>query len=475
MRRTTRFLLLVAPLGAVLGLFACEGDQTGGGPPPFIPPEASTFDRLELPDTATVPDVFSDPADPLPVTVQVTRYGAPVAGKLVVFHDASGAVLGKFTTGVDGRATSTGPIPAMATVLLGGQTYRKEILTWTGVSAGDVLLASDLDEYEPAGSFAVTLPGDISDAEAHVYDVFVSECGSFADDTTIGSPVTVYLARPCLGSPPAVLGRAVNQSNNALAGFSFKKNLTAPATSGDTVSVTTEDWSAPSTVHMDIANEGSLDANIYRILVAGLGGVGFTMRDPVNAEPSGYDFEFPVGFADAMQAKMQVEPDAYTIQALITRSAPAATVAFDAASLLPAITSATADTTNIRRPVLIWAAASSLATTDGGSVKLRWSIPGEEMNRSWTIVVPPTATTVTAPSMPPEADGWLPHDEAGAPQFDDPEITFAESTAIPGYREFRAGQGLVVPNVSTPLQDNGRLLPVNATLRATRYQYQIAN
>jgi hypothetical protein len=91
------------------------------------------------------------------------------------------------------------------------------------------------------------------------------------------------------------------------------------------------------------------------------------------------------------------------------------------------------------------------------------------MSRSWTFIVPPTATSVTAPQMPAEASSWLPDNDAGAPFFDDPEVEFGESDAIPGYREFRAGEGLVVPN-REPLEDMTLLMPTNATLKVTGWK-----
>lgn len=131
-------LVLLAPLGLTAMLYACESESGSSSSGTVTPFEAGTVDQFTTPptDAPVTPDAPSDaPADttPLPqtVTVFVTKIdGTPQANVDVVFGDASGATLATTKTGADGKATSAGALPAMATALfdVGGDT---EALTWT--------------------------------------------------------------------------------------------------------------------------------------------------------------------------------------------------------------------------------------------------------------------------------------------------------------------------------------------------------
>ena len=131
-------LVLLAPLGLTAMLYACESESGSSSSGSVTPFEGGTVDQFTTPptDAPVTPDAPIDaPADttPLPqtVTVFVTKVdGTPQANVDVVFGDASGAAIATTKTGADGKATSTGALPAMATAVfdVGGDT---EALTWT--------------------------------------------------------------------------------------------------------------------------------------------------------------------------------------------------------------------------------------------------------------------------------------------------------------------------------------------------------
>ena len=150
-------------------------------------------------------------------------------------------------------------------------------------------------------------------------------------------------------------------------------------------------------------------------------------------------------------------------------AAPAASVELDYADLLPAIERAVVDASNPRRPVVSWEVAAPTTDTDGGLVRFSFSGP-EGWEYSWTFVVSPGATSVTAPAMPSEAESFLPPapDSGVDAMFTTPKVLVIETDALAGYAAFRRQQGLVFGPEAIDLND-GTLpaLPVNGTFRTS--------
>ena len=456
-----RSALLLAPLAAAAALFACEDDTVTGGGVPFTPPDGGGFDAPPLPDAA--PDASSTD-----VTVAVQRMGKPAADVLVVFHDAAGAVIGTAKTGADGKAASSGPTPKMASVLLGSaKDLRRHILTWVDVEAGDQLLASDVAEESNPGTFSIAFAGSFADAGATSYSASVGECTAFTADPL--QAVTVFPGLGCYGPQNAALGRAFQGAN--VVGYAFAKGAPALPTDGGAQSVTLGAWAPPQLVDVAEANppQGAL---VSTMLLEVASGLSFPNHEQVVGNPN--QFKVAQGFADAVQGVAIAELDSQNGLARLLaarRVAPAANLALDFAAALPAITDSTADVSSPRRPQIGWTSAAPLTASDGGAVRLRWFGQGED-SYAWSFIVPPTATSVKAPAMPAEAADWLPSDEAGATPFDDPQIAFAESDLLAGYRAFRATQGLVVPLVS-PTADPSVALPQNGSLKISNFVKQI--
>src|SRR4051812_20934073 len=102
------FLFAPATL-ALVALMACEQDSSGGGGQISFEGGSTSFDA---PPPTTVdgatPDATPDAPVVPAVSVTVTSSRGPKAEVLVVFHDATGAVMETKVTGADGKATHTG-------------------------------------------------------------------------------------------------------------------------------------------------------------------------------------------------------------------------------------------------------------------------------------------------------------------------------------------------------------------------------
>lgn len=466
-----RFLILVGPIVAASFAFACEDDPLNNPGTNF--PEAGAFDSTRPPtDSSTpLPDAAPDGGDsalpPQPVSVVVANRKGPRQGIVVVFHDATGAVLETKTTDATGRATSNaaGPIPAMATALLGKDIgLSRHILTWTGVEAGDELIAEDPEAYDPLGKFAVTLPGSLTDDAGTVATSFtarIGNCEGYGDPT---APIDLFVSNQCTGPQNAPIVTAYDQGGTPL-GFAFKKNVAPPIDAGTVNVDPLTGWTAMNTFTVTVQNPpgvAPLNANLLEIAssVATSNGTAYIFDGNNQAK-----FKVAPGYADAYQASVRYFDTGKT-RRLATRFASAATSAtFDFQQALPEITDVTVDAADRKRPSLSWTSASSLAGTDGGYLRATVSFENEDRTK-WTIVVPPGATsgTVKAPSLPgAESALFLPDPDASSPNWSLPEAVFAEADSLADYKAFRKFQGLVNEADGTP----AGFLPANGSVRTT--------
>lgn len=435
-------VLLLAPLVAGAALFACEDDSSSGGPGTFVV-EAGTFDAPASDSPA--PD--ADPPKPAGVTVSVTRAGLPAAGISVVFHDAAGAVQQVVATGADGRATSTGAAPAMASALLGGSgaiTLRR-VVTWVDVKPGDVLSTVDFVDPTAVARYDVSF-GTFDDGGVLTYTATSGACGGSGS-----SPIAIPLTRECLHPTSSVLGIALGAEPLAVA---YKKGIAAPPADGGVGNVTLGPWLTPSTLTVTVANApaGLIDALVGEV------SEGETYLSRTRSFVGG-ETTLPVapGFADTLEPAV-VAPGGAGGRAIIKRIPPGPTVTFDLSTALPTITAATGSSSTVAHPLVAWTPESPLSGSDGGIVQLRWDGNGE----GWTFIVPPSATTVKAPSFPAEAAGWLPQGSAGGSIA--AYITFADVDSVPSYDVFRkgAGEARIGPDLFP-----GALVPPNGLVRTT--------
>lgn len=466
-----RSLFLVAPLAVGAFLLACENDNNSSSGGAFGVPEGGSFEAgssdVQAPDAAQ-PDA-ADAAPTAPVTVVVERGTGFAANVTVVFHDATGAVLETKKTGADGKATSSGAVPAMATVLLGGGTH-KHILTWTKVSSGDELRARDLEGSTFVGKYLVNTVGPFDGANA--YRAYVGTCQGFPN--AVPNQLEVFMYQECLRTTNAALATA--QAGPTLLAYSFKKGNAALPPDGGSASVALGAWAAPVGLDVKVVNkpangqsQGVLqavaDGNIFENDTAALGG-------EITVDTA--SFQVAAGFADAYQAAVRYIPSATTGASRLVVgkrvAAPQTTITVDMATALPIIDTASVDGTSPKRPKVVWHALAPLTATKGGSVMLDWNDGRDETN-GWTFIVPPEATSLTAPALPAEANDWAPLAQGDGGQnavYQEPAILFLDATAIPSADVFRREAGRAIPVAADRYSRDVRVvLPANGDVRIT--------
>ena len=459
-----KLVFVFAPAAlALVTLMACENDSPSG-------PAGPTFDA-GLPDWNAPPTTFEggptpDAAPDAPavpsVSVTVTGASGPKAGVRVVFHDATGAVLDTKLTGSDGKATHTGTTPSMASALVQAGTKRR-IVTWTGVEDGDDLQLRAEETDELVGMYSVTF-SSMPDGGASMFAV-EGPCG---DNMSYGTAAELPMYRFCSRPQNAFLATARTFSGT-LVGHAFKKGNTA-ITDGGTGAITLGGWQAPSTFSLTAANvpaEVEFDTELLEIA----DGAGYRTRWG-DSEGTTVSYRTAAGFADAYQASFWVGFD--DIERAITKRVAndVTNVAFDYADLLPAIEDAFVDATNPRRPVVSWTPAASTANIDGGLVHFTFSRPDDEGTYTWTFVVSPSATSVTAPAMPVEAESFLPPppDAGVSTSFWGPKVLLVEADVLPGYAAFRGQQGTLLDATVADIWMRALpALPIDGTFRTTSY------
>lgn len=465
MRRSLAAFALT--LSAAALSYACEDDPGAGGTGGFDGGtggfDASGPTPDPKPGDAGVADVEA-PA-PTSVTVRVTVLGQPVAGRVVVFHDANGEVIGSTKTGADGRATSTGAVPAMATALL-GRGSEVHAVTWTQVAAGDELAVTDTPST-PASTPALDVSFGLVDGATR-YDVNAGPCSN--DGAT--SPVRVTLSfAECQRPTLPVLART---SVGADVRFAFLKSSPAP-TDGGAGLASLGAFAAAGTSSVEAQNTPADPGRLRIGLTELASGVPFFMDGPETAPATQRSFWIPTGFADARQVYATFDDDDdVSHQTILRRGAPAASNTIDFAQRLPKITKAAVETpADPRRFELSWASASPLAAADGGLVRVRFYRPDFDGNLAWTFVVPPGAAntgSIKAPALPLGESGYGPAPaDAGVTTFDAPEVLFVDLSTVPSYVAFRSLAATVVEKDGFGPRELTAVLPQDGTLRATSY------
>jgi hypothetical protein len=449
MRRITERLLFVVPFAGLLSLFACESESGTAGPQLNVP-DGGGFDSTTPPFDAGTPETSTSG----PVTLTVIGENGPLSEQLVVFHDAAGAVIETKRTDASGKTSSTGATPAMVSLLTSRETERN-IITWTGVEGGDELTYTTIDRFAPRGTYDVSLTAPFAGAVR--YTAHVGNCDLSGAPWTGATPASLALNAGCARAQNAVLVTAIDGNGNTLA-HAFAKDVALPA-SGGSQAVTVGAFVAATDVAATFSNGPASAVSLF--LTEIVNGVGYpNYTEDVVEETSTH--KTATGFADAIQAGALAFPMPYSELFMFRRvAAPVApgSFAFDFATALPSLTSATVDEANPKRPTVTWTSAQPLTASDGGLVLLSAYLGGDTQ-LAWTFVVAPGATTVTAPAMPAEADAWLPG--AAAEPYRFPELYFFESDLVPNYSGFRRQQGKLLDD---PTFDGLPALPNNGTLK----------
>ena len=455
---------------------ACE-DDGGSGQPGVFDGGTTGFDA----PTSDAPVVPADtgPA-PNPVTVNVVKNAQPEAGVTIVFSDAAGTVIDTATTDATGRVVRMLPAGSQVTALL-GSAARAQILTVVGVEPGDVLTAVDASELDglvptatitaiPAGAPAATLG-------------YSSAAGACNGGGFQAAPNTVNLYDDCVRDrkfPLLVLA----QGNAGTVAFTFKKANLAAADGGAVgVDMAGGTWTTTTTTEtVAITNlpttltRGRL---IYGEVANGVNYFAVNNFDPSN--PGGtppVNFEGHPGYPDFVQTEATVGKNssggvAYSTIATRRAASPnGGTSSHDLSQLLPFIDSATLDSTTPARAMVTWTTAGAVAA-DGAFVHVRWSTTrdgGNVQQSTWTVVAPPTATSVKLPILPASAVAWAPASDSSF--YSVPVVLLVESSVLQGYAQLRASAGALPPTKAVINDGYAPLappLPVDGTLRMTAF------
>lgn len=470
--------------GALLLVAACEDSDSGSGggfdagaEGSITPTPTSTSTTPgPLPDAA-VPD-----AGPKVVTVRVRDKGnQPIASASVLFSNAAGDALGTVQTNAAGTATFAAPAGSQVTVGFGDELTPR-LLTITAVEPGDDLLAVDVNPGASSPSRSVrveALPANPPDAPQTL--IRMGDCSR----VLVVPPTSATFSPECTQGSQTVplLVERVNGSD--VAGWTAAKGVTFLADGGETP-VTFPAWNT-TTVGQTVTATNAADAGNNFYVSFGEIANGVVIRSTEYAGPPGNDpslsFRAHPGFGDALQAGAMAYDYSVAngggvgiLGAAVRAAAPTADggVTIEWGNRLPGLTSAGIDAGAPTRPSVAWTSAGSLANADGTYVILFWNEPRDAGTAlgSWTILAPPTATSVQTPALPA---GFKSAPRTVASYESPPRIVAVEASFVPGYAQLRAAAAALTPGDTvlvgngSPSSANVPALPTNGTVRFSAY------
>jgi len=475
-------------VAGAIALSACSSDPSTAASVPTPEIKAPSFDAsasgfdssAAVEDAAPVDDDSSvqlDGGSP-PAVITVFENNAPAPSKKVIFHHSDGTVIETLTTDSKGQVSREAEDGLMVTVVDGAA-----LTTFVGVKPNDKLVVSD--EPSAGGTYPVSAtftaaPGGTT----KLYTVRAGNCFGSNGATTVTLSANPNCVNPFDGTVPVIVSNLPGNGGSAPPAWTLIANSPLAAagmtTSVDFTKLVNGGWNTTfDTVTASIANapmSGGYD--FWRSGVAG--GVAFG-RGYVTPSYTGntakiVDANVPHGF-DAQQLDVvsatvnnSVSPQALAIS-VIAKRINSTVLTADASTLLPQITGTLTDTSTTGRPRVTWSAAASLASTDGGYVRLYWNGIGKILPR-WTFVVPPGSSEVKAPELPKDLAANAP--PVGA-VFYPPQVVFVESDQIANYDALRAAnfnRSFATTITASGIQSGSSFLPAlpaDATVRATAY------
>jgi hypothetical protein len=451
---------------------ACEDDSGSGGSPGLnLDSSIAPFDG-----SSPIPPNDGGDAGPSSVTIRVRdRANQPIIGASVIFGSAAGDIIQTLQSDSTGSASLEVPAGSQVTVAFGTETAPR-LLTVTSVEPGDDIIAVAGSRASDAPPMNIAIAESPDGGPGVTYYYFST--GSCGDHGT--PPLEYPVDERCLGPdgkfPVLVEG---TDTNGALLGFQFAKGLTA-VPDGGTVTPTFGPWSTAVTqqtvVGSNLTDSGASNTLSYGEIVNGVLSV---TRDYVDLPDDGgataaSTFQGRTGYGEAAQwdvtSRRYVDEGVTFVGNAVRGAVPAAnaTTTVDFGSRLPEITESSFD--GGARPLVSWKTAGSLASADGTYVVLRWSeeIDAGYASGSWTFIVPPGATSVAAPALPPGVRA-----PGAAASFSSPaRVVTVEASFVNGYAPLRRLAGALHPSESV-LEDNGYnfvpALPIDGTVRFTAY------
>jgi hypothetical protein len=494
-----RLRLAIGIVGLPLFVPACFSSNTPNDLVVEPPVDAAAIDATTIPEAAApdaglpeaapeaaTPEAATPEAGPLPVTVVVVTDRGPEPGVAVVFQDSTGNAQSTVMTDTTGRASQVVPTGSQITVVL-GTTANVQLLTIEGVAPGDVLTAHDATDTTLSNALVSIdgLPGSPPDGT----NDYIAQIGNCSAE--FASPPGVVEMRPgCenAGTFP-ILVQALGPSGEygeSLLGFTYQNGNTLPLDGGTAHVTLNGPWSTTLTTQ-SIAVQNELETQYtyseYTEIANGVGdGNGQYVEPGTDGGGSAQYTAYP-GYPTSIQSEVNVSATRgpnIAVSAIATRGAPSldgGTATFDMSTLLPLLDNVTLDMSQPAQPTVSWVTeAGSLAGASGTIVMVTWNgtNDGGDVQGTWTIVAPPTATSVQAPLLPAALSAWEP--TADANFSTSPAVIVVQGSFLAGYADLRA-QFAGLSSLQGVTQDTflsaGAVptLPVDGTVRLTAMTY----
>lgn len=442
--------------------------------------DATVADAGSTAEDAPSGDAANADASGAAVTLTVLLGGAPEPGVVVVFQDTTGAVLSSATTDASGAVSQVVPAGSQVTAVM-GTALAPNLVTIEGVEPGDTLTVTDTASTATSSGDAIVMstPAPVWDAAANVVqDFYVGACVGTVGDilnlepTCFGSgtqyPLLVRAFAPILDEEVAY---TYQTGNTYVPGGELEDGGPVPL-------AVTRPWStstiAQNVVLANIPDGGpshsSYLSNGFYSEFGGGNPVMFlgTLGSDDGGAPS-TTFTVHPGFPSFVQTGVYAtDANGHTFVEVTRSATPTSsqTATVDLSSV-PVFTGASLDTTDagsVARPSVSWSSLSPLSGATGIVAWIPWSDGGSDgglPTGSWTIVAPPSAANVRAPSLPPAQALWAP--QPGASFEPVPTVGAFQGSLVPNYASFRAQWGLVNYFRDVPL------LPANGTLFLSLY------
>jgi hypothetical protein len=334
-----------------------------------------------------------------------------------------------------------------------GTTQNPNLVTVQDVENGDMLTLVDSPSTSSPNSpepVAVTLPTTSWDAAANV-TIYAGACtGSTTSD--------VYLEPDCTSQGTFPLFARATDATGEVA-YTYQVGNAVDADGGPLAITLSRAWStstATETIEASSVPVVPGDAGVS------LGTVGFDYSEVAGGVPlSLQSLSAPVedggpeeayvvhaGYPDFTQQDayvflngLQEDSEVFAV----TRTAPSTVSQTTSLALgtLPVFTGASVnanDAGSPEQPVLSWTTAGSLSAANGVFVMVQWSAPpldggNVDVNGTWTVVAPATATSVQAPSMPISAAAFTP---PASTQYSAPRVVAVQGSFLAGYSAFKS-------------------------------------
>jgi hypothetical protein len=426
------------------------------------------------------------------LTVVVSGAAGPEPGITAILQDATGAVVTSMPTDASGRFVQSTIASGSQLTLLFGSPAAAHLLTIQALQPGDSLAIYDPSDPGQFAASIQSIPANPPPGTAS-YSAWAGACtfGSFAavpggSANIIASPAGTGGTSPCVSGgnfPVLVVASGGADAGNAVLGYASQANNTLVTDGGPNAVSVGGSWAMGTTASQLTALNWP-DASVLYGGELAIGQVsGGVLLPSANIDIlSASGPSQPLAstlysaYGDSIQAEAYVFGENFSITDIATRGPlDGGAVALDMSQVLPLIDTATVDsTTDPGRPSVTYVAeAGSLAGADGAIVVLNWggtTDAGATVQSTWTIVAPPTATTLNTPALPGTVAGWGPFPGAS---FGTPLVAVIEATFLGGYAQVRTNVSALAPTTTLidgyPHSALLPALPADGTLRLTAY------